>query len=375
MQRLQKKRGRHPKPSLKLAIDCGSLSTAAGIHSGVGTVTRNLIVELARLDKRNSYILYSFSTLPKELLALFEGKAKNRVLPRFGYKSVWLRLAFKWDRPHVFLATAQAVPKTSTPVIGFIYDLAYLKFPEFYHNYGRFKKNTEDLIKQAAHFVTISKSSEEAIVGTYLVPQSKISVFYPGVANDFNPEGSKYIDTCPYFLYVGALKKMKNIPQLLKAFYTFIQNSEKKYKLILLGDTQDVDPGITQTITSLKLDDVVILKSDVDSENLPKYYRGALAFVSIALWEGFGLPLIEAMSSGTPVIAASMGSQKEVVRNAGIVVDPTNKQEIVEALTLLATRVSQREKYIQKGLKRAEEFRWARFAKGVLSVVDTYCVQ
>lgn len=370
-----KKRGRHPKPALKLGIDCGSLSTIEGERSGVGTITANLIRELVRQGEKNTYILYSFQPLKKELWDNSKDRIRNKVLPRFGYKSLWLRLALWWDKPHVFLATAQATPQTHMPVLGFIYDLAFLKYPKLYDNFTRLKKNTDTLVQIARHIITISESSHNAILKEYAVSNETISTVYPGVASTFSPEGSKYIDTCPYFLYVGALKKTKNIPQILKAFHSFLSQTEKKYKLVLVGNTKEMDPAISQMITSLDLTDMVVIKPDVATEDIAKYYRGALAFVSPALWEGFGLPLLEAMNSGTPVIAARISAMTEVVGKAGILVDPQNTKEITKAFVDIAANDTFRKNLSAKGLKRAKGFRWEIFAKEVLSVVYKYCIK
>jgi len=340
---------------------------------GVATVTLNLLTELARLDKHNRYLLYSYSSLDKTLLSKFAGRAINRVLPRIGFNKLWLKLFLKWDRPQVYLALAQAAPETQVPILGFVYDLAFYQYHD-YPNLHKLVANTEKLVKNAQHLITISEVSKVDLERKFHLKTKQVSLFYPGVAADFSPQGTKFIDAHPYFLYVGALKRTKNIPQIITGFYQFVTKHGRNYYLILVGSDKDLDPEIQIKLDKYQLRDLVKIKGYVPSKDLPKYYRGAIALVSPSLVEGFGLPVAEAMACGTPVIVSHHPALVEVVDKAGLKVDEKNAAEIGLALSRLATNDTFRQKLVKLGLRQARKYSWHRFAKGVLNDVYKYCV-
>ena len=198
---LQKRVGRKKRPQLTIALDCGSLSPKdERARGGVATITLNVIEQLFRLDKRNSYIFYSFTPLPQNILSRFETRAKNRVLPRLGFLSFWIRIFLKLDKPDVFLALSQIAPKTQVPTVGFIYDVAFLEFSKHYKDARRLARNTAALIDRSRHIVTISDSSKMDVMKTYALPEKKISVFYPGVSDIFTAPGPKYVDAKKYWI-------------------------------------------------------------------------------------------------------------------------------------------------------------------------------
>jgi len=282
-------------------------------------------------------------------------------------------LALLRAKPDVFLATSQAHPGTKVKTLGFVYDIAFLKFPQLYKTYHRLKTNTEALLVKAQHLITISEASKIDLQNKYGLPDSKISVVYPGVSQVFSPKGPKYVDTKKYFLYVGALKKTKNLPTMLEGFALFLAKQPKVYRFVIIGSDVDRDEEIYKTIKRLKLENSVIFKGYTHISELPKYYRGAYAFVSTALYEGFGLPLVEAMASGTPVIAGKNSAMREVVGKAGILVDAQNPGEIATALNRMVEESLLRIKLIKLGLRQAKLFRWHLFARSVLDCIYKYC--
>ena len=134
--------------------------------------------------------------------------------------------------------------------------------------------------------------------------------------------GKPYIHPNPYFLCVGSFKRGKNIPTLIRAFGTFTRHTKTPTDLILVGSSYWQDPAIVDAIQSEKIGDHVIIKGYVKDKDLAPLYRGAIAFVCPSLVEGFGIPFTEAMASGIPVIGSSIPVLKEVVGDAGVLVDP-----------------------------------------------------
>lgn len=365
---IRSKAGRKPKPTLKIGVDCGSLIRSSDKKpSGIATVTENLLHELSVLDKRNIYVLYSFNKIDSQVLDRFGGRIQNQVLwPAVGFKRFRLPLAIAQTKPDIFLALSQAMPSNAPPTLGFVYDVSFIKNPDFYSNPKKLKIQTEIVLNTAKQIITLSNTAKKEIVEFYPQVKDKISVVFPGVSSFFQPGASKYVDNFHYFVYVGQLKKSKNIPCLIHGFAKFLQNSETKHKLVLIGSSDNLDPEISKAVALNKLEDYVDYRDSVSQEELAKYYRGALAFVSPAFVEGFGLPLIEAMSCGTAVITSNVSSMPEIVGEAGILVDPTNPETLAKALENVATDAKKREQLIKLGLRKAKQFSWKQFAKTVL---------
>lgn len=369
-----KKLGRKPKPVLTIALDCGSISQSTqSERGGVATVTAELVRELAHVDKRNRYKLYSFAGVDKKLVASFDGRATNIVLPRVGFKSTWMRLHFLASRPDVFVATSQAWVKSSVPTLGIVYDVAFFQFRSMYTNFAKLAQNTSELVRHAKHIITISESSKEDILSAYKLHYKKVSVYYPGIGSQFRQGGQKVVDVTPYFLYVGTLKPTKNITTILKGFARLLEKMPVKYRFVLIGKNE-MPKELAKTIQEFSLTRHVVFKGYVKSSDLPKYYRGAVGLVSPSLYEGFGLPLVEAMASGIPVIAAKNSVMNEVVGKAGLLVDATKPDDIANAMGKLVSDKSLRVKLIKLGLKQSKKYSWKLFAKGVLDAVYTYCV-
>lgn len=369
-----KKTGRKPKPRLSIAIDCGSLSFLdPKYYGGISTIAMTLIEELARLDKRNRYLLYSFSPIERSFLRKLREGMQNIVLPRWGYKTVWLPIHLQVAKPDVFLALSQTVAYGSPATLGFVYDLAFLRHADAYRDSARLKKITDVLIDKSRHIVTTSEASRSDIIKFYKLTEKEVSVCYPGVEVIYKPDGLKYIDTKPYFLYVGSLRAAKNIPTLVKAFSQTRKTTKKDIRLLLVGSDNDLDPAIKTTISQEKLHKHVHLKGFVKTQDLPKYYRGAISLVSVSLFEGFGLPILEAMSCGCPVIVGKSGAPPEVVGRAGIVADETNPEEISEAMVKCLDEKG-RIKLKKAVLKQAKIFSSRRFAKQILDLVYTDCM-
>jgi glycosyltransferase involved in cell wall biosynthesis len=325
------------------------------------------------LDKKNHYVVYSFAPVAKKLLSLFSGRATNRVLPKFGFKTIWLPLAGRMDKLDVFLATSQALMSKKVPTLGFVYDVAFLKMPTLYRNATKLTEQTKELIESARHIITISETSKDDISEAFKLHYKQISVFYPGVSRLFGPTGPKYVNITPYFLYVGVVKKTKNIPTLLAAFAQYQKQAPIKHQLIIVGKNELKDETAKLT-TKLGITQYVSFKGYVRTSDLPKYYRGALALVTTSFYEGFGLPIVEAMASGIPVIAAKNSAMKEIVGTTGMLVAEDNLEEIVRAMLAVASNKKLATKFKKAGIKKAKLYSWKIFGRGVLDAVYKYCV-
>ncbi len=366
------KRGRPPKKSLTIAVDAGGLGvTDVRLAVGVYTVALNLLQELSRFDQRNRYILYSFSPIAKPIMEQLGSNFVNRVLPRLGWFRIWLPLTLRFTKHDIFLALNQAMPANAGKTIGFLYDVVFEKFPEGYQSsYKKLQSHSRNLALRAQSLITISHASQKDIINLYKVPPGKIQVAYPGVAASFCPDGTKFVHAKPFFLYVGAFKKTKNIPFLLRAFAQFVEATHELFDLVLVGSDFWMDPEIVQTIKEKNLKDRVIIKGYVSYDDLASFYRGATAFISPSLFEGFGLPVVEAMACGLPIIATKIPAVEEIVGDAALLVMPTKEKELVDGLLALSQDKKLRADLSKKALMQVQKFSWRTFAKSVFTEIE-----
>lgn len=351
-----------------IGVDAGALSIADDrLKVGVWRVNVNLLRELAKLDRENTYRFYSFRPIERGIVDAFGGRATNVVLPERGFLKAWMPLKLRLRPVDWFLGLSQALPSFAKYSIGFVYDVGFLHTPDNYPNsYKKLAAQTKDLVRRAKHIVTISQSVSNDLISIYGVNSKSMCVAYPGVAEVFRKKVPSFRAKNPYFLFVGALKRGKNIPTLLEAFAKFTSTSKVLYDLYLVGGNYWFDPAIDETIDRLSLRSSVKLLGVVSDTQLASLYRGATALVMPSLWEGFCLPVVEAMASGCPVIAATSGALPEIVGNAGIFIDSMDSDGITQALQQLATDEAKRKELIVKGKTRARLFSWSAMAKVVL---------
>lgn len=357
---------------MNIGIDGGALSISDDrLKVGVYRVAYNLVKELPSIDAKSNYRVYSFNRGEEGTAVKTRRNLSFVQLIRPGFQKIWQPIELLQHPVDVYLGISQSLPATLYDVskIGFIYDVGFLDNPEFYReSHYALSLQTAGVVRRSDHIITISESSARSIQRIYHVPKEKLTVAYLGVEKQFHPTGKKYVGERPYFLFVGSLKPGKNVPMMLRAFAAFLKTSVEPYDFVLAGSDYWLDPGVSATINSLGLKDNVHSIGFIDDATLAQYYRGAAAFVSVSLIEGFGLPVVEAMASGIPVIGSTAGSYPEVVGSAGILVDPNDEGMLVCAMNDVATDMVKRNRMVKDGLARAKEFSWKAFAQTVYDV-------
>lgn len=261
----------------------------------------------------------------------------------------------KNSHPVYFTPGFQPVMSAPMPYVITLCDLIYLHTPGIK---GRAKKwFFEHLIKPtlqgAYHVVTISEYSKQSIASWANIPYEKITNVSCGVSSVFSPEGTKHCPDYPYLFHVGNAQSHKNIPRLLEAFAH--ANIDPSIQLLL---TCQPTAAITDHIYKHGLKHQVQWTGRLTEEELAAYYRGALGLILPSLYEGFGLPIVEAMACGTPVITSNTTSCPEVAGNAAMLIDPYDTQSIQHGIELVCNNSSLRDDLIKKGLKRAQDFSW-----------------
>jgi glycosyltransferase involved in cell wall biosynthesis len=227
-------------------------------------------------------------------------------------------------------------------------------------------------LKKAERIITISEYSKKDIIKHLGYPENKISIVYPAVDHDIyyvkrDREIIKklgILDTHKVILYVGSEQPRKNVPFLLEAI-SQLKKRIPEIKLLKIGNSQV--PGarekLVELIETLGLQEEVIFVGYVSENDITKYYNAADLFVYPSLYEGFGMPPLEAMACGTPVVTSNVTSLPEVVADAAITIDPHEVNAFVEAMYKVLTDEKLRENMIDKGLKRAQLFNWERSAE------------
>jgi glycosyltransferase involved in cell wall biosynthesis len=257
------------------------------------------------------------------------------------------------------------------PTLINLYDLSFIRHPEW-HPKDRVKHLEKYCLKQlskANAIITISEFSKKEIIHLLNIDPTKIHITYPGVNSDFSPEG-KRMERLPdrYILFLGNLEPRKNLPVLLTAYQSLPRNLRDRNSLVLAGTRAWQTNKLEKKIHLLQKDEKIILTGYVPQAMLPNLYRGASLFVYPSFYEGFGLPVLEAMASGVPVITSKTTSLPEVVGDAGVLVNPYDADELKEAMIKVLEDPKIRREMSEKGPERAKLFSWEKCAKETIEV-------
>ena len=265
------------------------------------------------------------------------------------------------------------------PYVMTIHDLSFMLFPEmFISTYRLYLKILMPLsVKRADLIIAVSEHTKQDIIKILKVPEEKIKVIYEGAEERFYKSHSPYLiksfikkNNLPekFILFVGTLEPRKNLKGLLKAYSIYSKRTDKPLKLVLTGMKGWLYNDVFELIETLNLKDNVIFTGYLSDDEMPYLYNAASLFVYPSFYEGFGLPVVEAMACGTPVIASNVSSLPEVLGNAGILIDPNNIEEIALAIQNILEDDKFRHELIEKGLTRAKDFSWDKAAQETIKI-------
>lgn len=302
----------------------------------------------------------------------------------FGPQKLWtqwrLPLDLYWHRPQpdIFFSPGHYAPRwLPMPLIVSIMDLGYLKFPEQFTKKDLYQLTswTARSIKVASHILAISQSTKNDIIEAYQVPEDKISVTYPGYDKEkFKVQNSKFkIDQTKkkykiegnYILFLSTLKPSKNVEGLLEAFSQMIGSDF--VKLVIAGKRGWMYETIFKKVRNLGIEDRVIFTDFIPEEDVPSLMAGAKVFVLPSFWEGFGIPVVEAMACGVPVVVSRAGSLPEIVGETGIIVDPYKPEDIAQGI---GQALEQEDELKSRGLEQVKKFSWENCARRTLAVLE-----
>ena len=349
---------------------------------GPETYERCLVDALSRVDAQCNYHTYSLDPSAPGLLPAEGPRMRHRVLgPSFRVIStaITLPLALLRDKVDLLHAPFTPPPFSTRPYVFTHHCFSSFNHPEFYAPDVLLRLNA--LIKRglrsAVHTICVSQCTLDMTADMFKLDRSRMSVVYNGVGPQYVPMdrgaareavAKRYGLNGPFYLYLGKIESRKNIIGLLRAFDRFRHEAQAPVTLVLAGRRSPMTHGIDDTIRALGLQNDVVEIGYAPDVDLPLLYNAAHAFVFASLWEGFGIPVVEAMACGTPVITSNLSSLPEVAGDAALLVDPYKIDDIAAAMLALWKDPALRDSLRARGLVNAKRFSWEDAARRTAAV-------
>jgi len=369
--------------ALHIAIDARRIR-----DFGIGTYIRSLIQALSKIDSTNQYTVVSgpadagsLSELPENFRTALYARDDHSYLDHVAFP-VFLR-GLSPDLVHIPL---NRVPLfMMKPYVVTIHDMANLLFEDHssIHMQLRRFRFRRGLIR-ANRVIAVSEATKRDVENVLGVPPDRIRRVYnapdPGFSQRASNPGQeqsrileRYQIQYPFLLYAGNIRKHKNVPRLVEAF-AVVKNQLASHpvyhdlRLVIIGDTISDYPAVRQTVIKSGVEQVVRFLGFVPFETLRCFYESAAAFVFPSRYEGFGLPPLEAMACGTPVVTSNVSSLPEVVGDAAVLVNPENVFDIAHGIRDVLLNEELRARLIRRGREQAARFSWAWTARQVLEI-------
>lgn len=361
-------------------------ASRAAVPQRTGTENYSLYLIRALLGegREHRFRLY-FNHPPAEALFERSERVEWRVMP---LSRLWTHLRLAWEvivhPPDVLYVPAHVIPLLHPRCcVATVHDLGYLHYPQAHTRRARWYLDwsTRWNARVAQRVIVDSEATRRDLEAHYGVERAKLVLAYPAGAEGFAPvkdaaaldaARNKYATGQHYFLYVGTLHPRKNLTTLLHAFDTLIREKRigEEVKLVLAGKPGWLYDEILALARADRLRERVVLLGYVAPQDLPALLSGALAFVLPSWYEGFGLPILEAMACETPVICSNVSSLPEVAGDAALLVDPRDVHGWADAMQRFAQDEVLRQTLIERGRERARHFTWQRCAQQVLQALE-----
>ena len=355
-------------------------------QAGAERYTRNIINYLVRLNGDHQYHLI-LSRINQSLYRPNQGNFQQTVvdvntrhkLLRILSEQIYLPRLLKRQGVNLLFSPCNIGPRfLSVPLVITLFDLHWLRFPELFSplRLAYLRRALTWSARKAEAVLTISENSKKDLINLLSVPEEKITVTYVGLDPLFReiPEKSelqelrrRYGLKDRFILSVGQLHKRKNIPGLLQAYQRLAAHSPLNVQLVLAGGEGDGAAEVREAVRQIGRDRVVFTGCLPD-EDLLRFYHAAECLVYPSFYEGFGLPVLEAMACGCPVITSNVSSLPEVAGEAALLIDPHRIETIAAAMDSLLTNPILSQTLIQKGREQARKFTWEDTARKTLEV-------
>lgn len=356
---------------MKKVIAVNTRILVSGQLEGIGNFTNEIFKRLVVWHPDYEFhFIFNYPFDPKFVFGdnvkthILQPPAKHPILVKIWYDFSLKRLLNKIN-PDVFISPdAITCLTTNIKMLTVMHDIGFAHRPQdlpkswanFYNRYSR------EFAEKSKRIATVSEYSKKDIAKTYEIPEDKIDVVFNGAKEEFHPAKEQDIDILTkglkYFFYIGSLHPRKNILNLLKGFEKFKSQSTNNTKLVLGGDFLFKSKEIKQFLYTSKWKEDITLIGRLSDKDLNTWLSGAIALAYMPYFEGFGIPLLEAMQCETPILTSSVTSLPEVGGNAAIYVSPESTDEISIGMKKLYENAELREELIQNGKKRLKYFSW-----------------
>ena len=372
-----------------IAFDCRIIRDKN--PAGITRVVLEFLKKILMSDRKNEYILIFDNLEMQEFVSYYLRHIKKKVKILIVPFKLMTKNDF-WQLPKIledkkiniyYLPYYITSPfhKKSYKVVVTVFDLIHFFYPQLKMSRGRklfhkFTFITKLIFKRADRIITISVNTSRDLIKNFKVPPKKIKMIYMGVSENFRVINcdsvkrllrEKYKIFKPYLLYVGRNEPHKNIKAVILAYAKLPEYLQEKYNLVLAGkEDEKYNQSIREMIARYQLEDKVIFTGYVEESELPYIYSGAAVFVFPSFYEGFGLPILEAMACGVPVVASNASSLPEVGGEAALYSNPTDVLKISANIESLLEDTLLREEMIRRGLMQIKNFTWFNAANNLL---------
>lgn len=370
---------------MKIVIDITPFSQEG---TGIGEYAFNIIKNLLSIDSKNEYIFYSWGNVEKKLIK-YLSKYQNLKLKiiKIPHLLMFLRDKLRFllggiiaSSADIFFSPDFTLPlflKTKRKFV-VVHDLAFMLYPEFYDkNTNIFRKKVSYSIKIADKILADSINTKKDIIKYFSASNDKIKVIYAGVSEEFQTQKNvqeikkikiKY-NLKKYILSVGTLQPRKNYIKLIEAF-CLIKDTYPDLSLVIAGGRGWLCEEVFEKINNPELKEKIIITNFINKEELVCLYQAAEVLAFPSIYEGFGIPILEAFASKIPVVCSMISSLPEVAGPAALYFNPHLPKEISQKITEIISKPYLREDLIKKGTERLKEFSWRKSAEKILEIFE-----
>jgi glycosyltransferase involved in cell wall biosynthesis len=351
---------------------------------GPETYEVELTRALAAIDRRNEYVIYCTTPAAIDAIGVRQENVSYRLLrPSIRAVSVSLTMPMQMVKDGIdfFHATFTPPPVFTKQLVFTMHCFSNFARPDFYAPLVAWRLNQLMKIglKRASRILCVSGSVLDEVRRVFQVPDDRLSVVYNGVSPQFVPtppgEARRIVRErfgidYPYVLFVGKLQARKNVRRLIEAYAIYRRETGSDARLLLAGKANQTGDDLEEVITRLGLREHVVQAGYFRPADLPVLYSSARLFAFPSLFEGFGIPVVEAMACGTPVVTSTVTSLPEVAGDAAVLVDPTSVEAIAEGMVRIERSPDLRADLIARGLERARQFTWQHCARATLDAYE-----